>query len=244
MTAAMLDGLEVALEQAATSDLVGAVVLTGAGSAFCAGGDVKDFGAKGGEGGTADEADPARVAAQRLRQQNTVGRIHEFAKPVLASLPGAAAGAGLGLALAADLRVGCPRTLMTTAFVTIGLSGDYGTAWLLDRLVGPSRARELMFLGGRVDAERCRELGLVNELVPADELAEYTQALAARLANGPRTALRYMKQNLLAAPDIGLGPAMDAEAARHLACGVTDDHREALAAYLAKRPAVYSAAWK
>jgi 2-(1,2-epoxy-1,2-dihydrophenyl)acetyl-CoA isomerase len=153
----------------------------------------------------------------------------------VAALPGAAAGAGLGIALAADLRIGCPRTLMTTAFVTVGLSGDFGTAWLLHQIVGPARARELMFLEMRIDAARCLELGLINRVVDGDQLHEHTHALAARLASGPQPALRHMKHNLLVAERAGLLPAMDEEVPLHMACGVSEDHREAVAAFMAKR---------
>jgi 2-(1,2-epoxy-1,2-dihydrophenyl)acetyl-CoA isomerase len=214
---------------------VGALVITGSGPAFCAGGDVKGFSARGGEGGTSGQVDPAGVAAQRELQRATVGALHAFSAPVIAALPGAAAGAGLGFALAADLRIGSPRTVMATAFAKVGLSGDYGTAWLLRELVGPARAAELMFLSDRIDADTCLGLGLLNWLVPEAELRPRTAELASRLARGPRLALRSMKRNLLLAGQAGLDEAMDAEVARHKECGVTDDHREAVAAFVAKR---------
>jgi 2-(1,2-epoxy-1,2-dihydrophenyl)acetyl-CoA isomerase len=233
----MLTALARLLERLETADDVGALVITGSGSAFCAGGDVKGFSERGGEGGPSGQVDPAGVAAQRELQRATVGRLHAFARPVIAALPGAAAGAGLGLALAADLRIGSPRTVITTAFAKVGLSGDYGTAWLLRQLVGPARAAELMFLSDRVDADTCLRLGLLNWLVPEAELRARTAELAARLAGGPRLALRSMKHNLLLAGQAGLGDAMDVEVALHKECGVTDDHREAVAAFVEKREA-------
>jgi 2-(1,2-epoxy-1,2-dihydrophenyl)acetyl-CoA isomerase len=156
---------------------------------------------------------------------------------VVAALPGAAAGAGLGLALAADLRIGSPRTVITTAFARVGLSGDYGTAWLLRQLVGPARAAELMFLSDRVDADTCLRLGLLNWIVPEAELRQRTAELASRLAHGPRLALRSMKHNLLLAGQADLGEAMDVEVTLHKECGVTADHREAVAAFVEKREA-------
>jgi len=233
----MLAALARVLERLETADDVGALVITGSGPAFCAGGDVKGFSARGGEGGTSAQVDPAGVAAQRELQRATVGRLHAFARPVIAALPGAAAGAGLGFALAADLRIGSPRTVITTAFARVGLSGDYGTAWLLRQLVGPARAAELMFLSDRVDADTCLRLGLLNWLVPEAELRPRTAALASRLARGPRLALRSMKHNLLLAGQAGLGEAMDVEVALHKECGVTDDHRVAVAAFVEKREA-------
>jgi 2-(1,2-epoxy-1,2-dihydrophenyl)acetyl-CoA isomerase len=219
----MLAALARVLERLETADDVGALVITGSGPAFCAGGDVKGFSERGGEGGTSGQVDPAGVAAQRESQRATVGRLHAFA--------------GLGLALAADLRIGVPRTVITTAFARVGLSGDYGTAWLLRQLVGPSRAAELMFLSDRVDADTCLRLGLLNWIVPEAELRQRTAELASRLAHGPRLALAGMKHNLLLAGQAGLDEAMDVEVALHKECGVTDDHREAVAAFVEKREA-------
>jgi 2-(1,2-epoxy-1,2-dihydrophenyl)acetyl-CoA isomerase len=235
LSAEMLAALAQVLGELESADAVGALVITGNGPAFCAGGDVKGFSARGGEGGGADEVDPGQVAAQVEMQRATVGRLHAFAKPVIASLPGAAAGAGLGLALAADLRIGCPRTVIATAFGRVGLSGDYGTTWFLRQLIGQARAAELMFLGERADADTCLRLGLLNWLVPEDELAARTAELASRLANGPRQALAAMKRNLLIAGHASLDEAMAVEVALHKQCGITPDHKEGVAAFVARR---------
>lgn len=239
MSEAMVTALGTALAALDEDGDVGAVVITGAGSAFCAGGDVIGFNEQGGEGGTSSEVDPARVTRQQKDQRATVGRIHSMSKPVIAALPGAAAGAGVGIALAADLRVGCPRTLLATAFSAVGLSGDYGSAWLLNRLVGPAKARELLFLGDRVNSEECLRLGLVNWLVAEDELADKAAEVASALAKGPRLALRYMKRNLILADNVDLETSMDAEVALHMECGVTEDHRGAIAAFAEKRKPVF-----
>jgi len=230
--AAVLDGLE-------SADDVGAVLLTGAGQAFCAGGDVKAFAARGGEGGGTTVPREERVDRQRAVQRATTGRLHGFVKPTLAALPGAAAGAGLGLALACDLRVGCPRTVLATAFTKVGLSGDFGATWLLTRLVGPARARRLMFLGERVPAAEAEAWGLLDWVVPDDEVLPFALETAAGLAAGPREALRYVKANLLDAERLSLDGAMDREVPRHLACGVTEDHKEAVQAFVEKRAPVF-----
>jgi 2-(1,2-epoxy-1,2-dihydrophenyl)acetyl-CoA isomerase len=235
MSRAMLGALADVLPRFESADDVGALVITGAGNAFCAGGDVKDFNDRGGEGGGASEVDQAAVAAQVESQRAIVGRLHGFTKPVIASLPGAAAGAGLGIALAADLRIGSPRTVLATAFAKVGLSGDYGTTWLLRQLVGHARAAELMYLADRVDADTALRLGLLNWLVPEDELPARTGELAARLADGPRLALRNMKHNLLFGADTDLDTAMVEEVALHKACGISADHQEAVAAFVQKR---------
>jgi 2-(1,2-epoxy-1,2-dihydrophenyl)acetyl-CoA isomerase len=217
------------------SDQVGAVIITGSGPAFCAGGDVKGFNQRGGEGGGSGQVDQAATDAQVESQRATTGKLRDLPVPVIAALPGAAAGAGLGLALAADLRIGSPRAVIATAFARVGLSGDYGTTWLLRQLVGHARAAELMLLGDRVDADTCLRLGLLNWVVPEAELRSRTAEIAGRLAHGPRQALRGIKHNLLLADHASLDEAMVAEVPLHKACGVTADHREAAAAFVEKR---------
>jgi len=240
MSTPMIEHLGDLLDHADHDPEVRVLVLTGAGRVFCAGGDVRQFDEDGGEGGGAAEVDPAAVAEQVRHQERTVGRIHAFTKPIIASLPGAAAGAGLGLALAADLRIGTPRTVVTTAFATVALSGDFGVAWLLDRIVGPARARELLLLAPRLDGQSCLDLGLLNRLVPEEALVEETTLLARQLADGPRLALAHMKRNLHEVPHQTLTEAMAAEVTRHKECGLTADHVEAARAFVEKRPPVFA----
>lgn len=238
---AMLAALAETLSAFEASDDVGAVLITGAGGAFCAGGDVKGFAERGGEGGGTTEPMSERAARQQASQHATTGALHSMTKPTIASLPGAAAGAGLGLALACDLRIGCPATVIATAFARVGLSGDYGTTWLLHRLVGPSTARRLMFLGDRVNADEAKALGLIDWLIDVDQLSDFSMRTAMRLANGPRLALRQIKRNLLDAEEVGLATAMDREVLRHMECGVSEDHKEAVRAFVDKREPVFGA---
>lgn len=239
----MIKGLAAALNEMESLREVGAIVLTGAGGAFCSGGDIQAFHEQGGEGAGAAEIDRAAVEMQRRDQEETVGRIHRCRKPVLASISGAAAGAGIGLALAADLRIGSPRTVFATAFGAVGLAGDFGAAWLLDRLVGPAKARELMFLYPRIRGEECLSLGLINWLVPEDELEQRTREIASRLAAGPSHALEAMKQNLLRAPQEDLTASMYAEVPLHKATGLTDEHAAAVGAFVAKQTPSFPAGW-
>jgi 2-(1,2-epoxy-1,2-dihydrophenyl)acetyl-CoA isomerase len=239
LTVDMLAALATVLDEFERADDVGALLLTGAGRAFCAGGDVKAFAARGGEGGGTTETMPVRVARQVASQHATTGRLHEFAKPTVAALPGAAAGAGVGLALACDLRVGCPSSVIASAFGKVGLSGDYGATWLLAGLAGPARARRILFLGERVDAATALDWGLLDWVVPDAELAGFALDTAAALASGPRGALARMKANLLDAERVGLAEAMEREVPRHLECGVSDDHREAVRAFVEKREPVF-----
>ncbi len=211
------------------------VVITGAGRAFCSGGDVSGMG---GQSAPADAPRPTLEDAIRKLQhgQETLTlRLFDLAKPTIAALPGAAAGAGLSIALACDLRVAAKSAFVTTAFANIGLSGDYGGSWLLTRLVGIARAKELYFTGRRVGADEGLALGIFNEVVADDELMARTRALAESIAAGPPIALRYMKENLNRAVGVDLRSALALEADRMVRCTRTDDHREAVAAFMAKR---------
>ena len=232
----MLAGLATTLARVEADDAVGAVVLTGAGGAFCAGGDVKGFA----------ERSPGApgASAQRLQQASqraTSGRLWRMPKPTVAVLPGAAAGAGLSLALACDLRYAASSAVLTTAFARVALAGDYGSAWFLVRLVGPAKARELLYLSPRLSADDALRLGLVNAVVPPDALEREALAVAHRLANGPRTALASMKENVALALTTPLDEYMDVEVARHLATFATDDHAEAARAFVEKRDPVFGA---
>jgi 2-(1,2-epoxy-1,2-dihydrophenyl)acetyl-CoA isomerase len=230
----MLEGLAQSLGDLEESPDVGAVVLTGASGAFSAGGDVKAFAEQGGAGGRAGTVDE-RIQQQRAMQHATVGRLRAMSTPTIASLPGAAAGAGLGLALACDLRVGCARTVITTAFGKVGLSGDYGTAWLLNAIVGPSRARRLMFVSERLTGAEAHAQGLLDWLVADEDLESTTLDIARSIAAGPRDAHAAMKANLLDAATHDLASAMDIEVVRHLRCAASDEHREAVQAFVEKR---------
>ncbi|MGB3438842.1 MAG: enoyl-CoA hydratase-related protein [Actinophytocola sp.] len=235
----MLTALADVLAVVADADDVRALLLTGAGKAFCAGGDVKAFAARGGEGGGTTVPHEERITRQQALQRATTGRLHAFPKPTVAALPGAAAGAGLGLALACDLRIGQPGTVFATAFGKVGLSGDYGATWLLSRLAGPARARRAMFLGERIDAGTAERWGLLDWVVDAEVLAGFALDTAAELAAGSPESLAAMKQNLLDAEHHDLAAAMDREVPRHLACGVTENHKEAVRAFVEKRPPVF-----
>ena len=231
----MLAGLIRALDEVELADDVGCIVLTGAGGAFCAGGDVKNMAEGGGGGGRGPSLDE-RIHGQRVSQRRTSGRIYELPKPVIASLPGAAAGAGLSLALACDLRIASEQALITTAFARVGFSGDYGGTYFLTQLVGAAKARELYYLSERIDAKEAERLGLINRVVPAASLEEETLPLARRLANGPTVAYRYMKENInRALGGASLGECLDLEATHHVHTGLTEDHREAAKAFVEKR---------
>lgn len=216
----------------------GAILLTGAGRAFCAGGDVSGMGSNRGKDGEAPKAPPTvdeAVAALIQKQETLTLRMAELDKPIVAALPGPAAGAGLSIALAADLRVMADDTFVTTAFRNIGLSGDYGSSWFLTRLVGPAVAKELLMTARRIPAEECLRLGIVNRIVPFEDLAATARDLALELANGPRGALRYMKRNVNRAVLGDLRESLSAEAEGMVRSVRTADHKEAVRAFMEKR---------
>jgi 2-(1,2-epoxy-1,2-dihydrophenyl)acetyl-CoA isomerase len=157
-------------------------------------------------------------------------------KPVIAALPGAAAGAGFALALACDLRIAAENAVLLTSFARVGFSGDYGGSFFATQLVGAAKARELYYLSERVSAQEALRLGLVNRVVPASELEKATRELALRLANGPTVAYRYMKENInRAASGADVLECLDLEATHHVHTGLTEDHREAARAFVEKR---------
>ena len=239
MSGGMTAGLSQALEYAETSPDVRAVVVTGAGGAFCAGGDVKGM-ASGGEGGGRAATLDERIHAQRLNQRATAGRMHLMPKPVLASLPGPAAGAGLALALAADMRIMADKAFITSAFAKVAFSGDYGGSYFLAQLVGQGKAREIYFLSDRVSSEECLTLGIANQVVAAEELESATLALAKRLAEGPPVAYRYMKENFnRIAQGASAIDCLDLEATHHVHAGLTEDHQNAARAFVEKTQPVF-----
>jgi len=219
---------------AASEPAVGALLLTGAGSAFCAGGDVKAMG-RATEGGAVVPTLEQQFQEMRARHHEIAGALRRLRKPTLAALPGAAAGAGMAIALACDLRVAAESAFLSTAYARIGLSGDYGIAWLLTRIVGPARARELMLTAERVGAAQAERIGLVNRVVADDALQTDSFAWAAQLARGPQVAFAYIKDNLDEALDIDHATAIDREADRLLKARTTADHREAVRAFAEKR---------
>jgi 2-(1,2-epoxy-1,2-dihydrophenyl)acetyl-CoA isomerase len=234
----MLQALGRVLAELEVDEDVGCVVLTGAGGAFCAGGDVKAMAEGGGAGGR--RSLDAAIHRQRANQRATAGRLWEMATPTIAALPGPAAGAGLSLALACDLRYLADTAFLTTAFAGVALAGDYGGTWFLTRLVGAAKARELYFFSERVPADEARRLGLANDVFPADRLEDEVLARARRLADGPRVALRSMKENLNRAVHADLGECLDLEATLHILSSRTEDHREAATAFVEKRSPRFS----
>ena len=242
LSEALTPALRRTVARFAAADEVGAVVVTGAGSAFCAGGDVKGMARSRGALGDAKPRGVEEAAADlRHRQRTLTGALVAMRKPTVAALPGPAAGAGLALALACDIRFAARSAFVSTGYARVGLTGDYGINWLLTRLVGTGRARELMFTAARVDAETCERYGLVNRVFDDDALMAETMAFARRLAAGPRAALAGIKDNLDRASSGDFLSALDGEAEVLVRAARTADHREAVRAFVEKRPPRFGA---
>ncbi|MAI56019.1 MAG: enoyl-CoA hydratase [Gammaproteobacteria bacterium] len=243
---ALSDHLTPALRQTLleleTNRNVGCILITGSGDAFCAGGDI---GGMGGNASTNKEVSERPTAEERVRtlihkQETLTLRLADHAKPTIAALPGVAAGAGLCIALACDIRVACQSAFVTTAYRNIGFSGDYGGSWLLTQLVGPSKAKELFFTGRRVQSDEALELGIFNQVFEDAAFENEALAMAKQIASGPPIAIAFMKEHINRAVTGDLRSNLAMEADRLIRCAATSDHKEAVKAFMEKRTPVFT----
>ncbi|SEM84458.1 enoyl-CoA hydratase [Bradyrhizobium sp. OK095] len=232
----MVAGLVEAARRAADDPEVRAVLFKGAGGSFCVGGDVKSMAA-----GRAPL--PFEVKMANLRRGMEVSRIlHQMPKPVVAQLDGAAAGAGLSMALSCDLRIASESCKITTAFAKVGFSGDYGGTYFLTQLIGSARARELYLTSPVLTAKEAHAIGMVTKVVPDAEIDAAAHELALSLAQGPSIALGFIKRNINNAEHLALEDCFDGEAIHHTRCSDTEDHKEAAKAFVEKRKPAFKGA--
>ncbi len=243
---ALSDHLTPALRQTLldleTKREVGCILITGSGDAFCAGGDI---GGMGGNASKDEEVSERPTAEERVRalihkQETLTLRLADHAKPTIAALPGVAAGAGLCIALACDIRVACRSAFVTTAYRNIGFSGDYGGSWLLTQLVGPSKAKELFFTGRRVQSDEALALGIFNNVFEDASFENEALAMAKQIASGPPIAIGFMKEHINRAVTGDLRSNLAMEADRLIRCAATSDHKEAVKAFMEKRTPVFT----
>lgn len=241
MSGEMMTAMNEAIPRLAADPEVRCVVLTGAGGAFCAGGDVKGFANDARPAAGGDQPSPSlEQSVQGLRYGMELSRfLHEMPKPTLAIIPGAAAGAGLSLALACDLRFALDTAKITTAFSKIGASGDYGGSYFLPYLVGAAKARELYFTADVISGQQAFEMGLVSKVASAAEFEAESKAYAQYLAGLPTVAIGYMKKNLNAAQHGSLSDVFDLEAMHMMRCFMTEDHKNAAKAFVNKEVPVF-----
>ncbi|MBW4719270.1 enoyl-CoA hydratase-related protein [Saccharothrix obliqua] len=231
-TTALKERLLAAVREASADESVRAVVITGAGRAFCAGQDLKEH------VGLLESGDPQPLATVERHYNPLVKAVVAMPKPVLAAVNGTAAGAGASLAYACDLRIAAESAKFLMAFANVGLSADTGASWTLPRLIGHGRAMEMMLLAQPVGAEEALRIGMVNRVVPDGEALPAALELARALAAGPTTAYAKIKEAMAFSGE--LAAALEVEARTQAEAGATADHREAVAAFVAKRPAVFT----
>ncbi|MGE0132344.1 MAG: enoyl-CoA hydratase [Blastocatellales bacterium] len=213
---------------------IGAIVVTGAGRAFCAGGDVSKM-----ADGMASEGDAPKTLEEQidgLRQaQELSWLLYNSPKVTIAAVNGHAMGAGLGVCLSCDLRIASDQAKFGTAYAKVGFGGDFGTTWLLAHYAGAPKAKELFFLSEVIDAAEAHRIGLINRVVAHDSLSQQAAEIASRIAHGPLTSYRYMKANVNLAATTDFRTMLDREAETHLRCGMTEDHKEGVRAFIEKR---------
>jgi 2-(1,2-epoxy-1,2-dihydrophenyl)acetyl-CoA isomerase len=209
---------------------IGAIVVTGAGRAFCAGGDVSMMAREGDDPRTLEQQIDALRQAQELSWL-----LYNSPKVTIAAVNGHAMGAGLGVCLACDLRIASDQARFGTAYANVGFGGDFGTTWLLARYAGAPKAKELFFLSEIIGATEAHRIGLVNRVVPGECLSSQVAEIARRIARGPLTSYRYMKANVNLAATTDFRAMLDREAETHLRCGMTEDHKEGVRAFMEKR---------
>jgi 2-(1,2-epoxy-1,2-dihydrophenyl)acetyl-CoA isomerase len=227
LTVPMKVAMRETLESLAADRAVRAVILTGAGRAFCAGQDLAER----------DEPDAAPLEVEVRERYNPIIRaLRSMGQPVIAAVNGVAAGAGASIAFACDLRIAAEEARFVLAFGRIGLVPDSGATWFLPRLVGPAKAAELALVGDAIDAAEALRLGLVSRVVPGDRLMDETRELAGRLAEGAPLALALTKTALQRSMTLDLDEALEGEAKLQGIAGASADHAEGLAAFREKRP--------
>jgi 2-(1,2-epoxy-1,2-dihydrophenyl)acetyl-CoA isomerase len=235
LSAEMIEQTIATLEKFAIDPAVGCIVVTGAERGFCAGGDVTAM--------NAGQGAPLSFEQKLDRQRNghrLSGLLYSIPKVTIAAVNGAAAGAGLSIALACDLRIASDKSKFTTAFAKVGFGGDFGITWPLTRILGEAKAKELLFLSDVLTPDQALALGLINRVVPHDQLLTAARDWATRIAHGPQVSFRYMKENVRLASQQDYQSMLDREAWTHLRCGETEDHREGARAFVEKRAPKFS----
>lgn len=227
LSTGMFEDLIEILGQIAKNDAVRVVVLTGEGRAFCAGGDLQEMKA-------GFEDNYGFYKHMELANQFTVA-LAELPKPVIAAINGAATGAGMNIALAADIAIATDKTKFSEIFGNVGLAPDVGGTYLLPRVVGRAKAKEIIMTYRMVSAQEALDLGIVNQVVPAEELEATVQALAKRIAQGPTFALALGKSIINRSFELDIRTALDMECMAQALAGNTQDHKEGVAAFFEKR---------
>ena len=223
-----------AITKAAADDGIRVLIITGAGRGFCSGGDVKSMS----ERAQAPEAQPASDRYAPMRDR-VVLAMRDCPKPIIAAVNGPAAGAGMNLALACDMRIASTAAKFSQAFVKRGLPPDWGGTYFLPRIVGVAKACELIFTGESIDATKALELGIVNAVVAPEALLDEAHKLARRIADGPPVAIALAKRAIYRSEQVDLRGALEFETFAQNVCRETEDAKEGIKAFLEKRPPMF-----
>ncbi len=230
LTPKLREELIEALKEAERDEQIDGIILTGAGKAFCAGGDIEKFAKR------IKEEDQPKKRITSIDRFGAWGvEIAKIDKPIIAAINGVAAGAGISIALLCDLRIASDQAKFILAFVRMGLVPDVGLTYLLPRTIGMGKALELFYTAGKLDAREAYGVGLVNKIVPHEKLMEEAMAMASRIAKGPRVALRLIKRAVFRELVSSLQEQTEFEGLMQNICFVTDDHREGVKAFFEKR---------
>ena len=236
----MEEEMGLAIKELGDDDSIGVVVITGAGRAFSAGADVSEL--PGNESSNSSNGrgnNPEEIRRNFRKAMDIVLGVHRMQKPVIGMINGVAAGAGFDLACACDLRVGTPKSRFLAAFIRVGLFPGWGGMWLYAKTLGIPKAAELVFTGDFLQADEAYRLGMLNKLVPEEELEATTMEMARKIADGPPIALRLSKMMLYKALGMDLETAMQMSAALETITLTSEDHVEGVAAFREKRKAIY-----
>ncbi len=233
-TLAMIDAWADRLEECAAREDVHAVLVTGAGKAFCSGGDIDELMKQGQESGPQERKDELVGHVHRIPRQ-----LDKMDKPVIAAINGAATGAGLDLALMCDLRYAAHSAKFAETYVKLALMPGAGGAYFLPRLVGRARALEMLWTGDFIDAAEAERIGLINKALPDDELMVHARGMAERLADGPKQSIRAIKRAVRAGESADMSTSLDIGATGYGILAMGEDHIEAVDAFLEKRPAKF-----
>jgi 2-(1,2-epoxy-1,2-dihydrophenyl)acetyl-CoA isomerase len=230
LNADLVLALNAALNRVEADTEINVVVLAGAGRAFCAGGDLAVIG-KGRQENDLTQLEPILRAGMEA-----VLKIRTMRQPVIAAVHGAAAGAGMNIALAADIRIASDDAMFGQNFAKVGLFPDYGGTFFLPRLVGAAKAAELFYTGEMIDAAEALRIGVVNRVVPLAQLETETRALAHKIANGPNVPIRAVKQTLFGREKEELTALLNTEVEQQMKCFSSEDCSEGIRAFFEKRP--------
>ena len=231
----MIDASCDALESFADNPDIGCIIVTGAERGFCAGGDVQVMN----EGKGRELSFEDKLNRQR-KSHRLSGLLYTIPKVTIAAINGAAAGAGMAIALACDLRIASEKSKLTTAFAKVGFGGDFGITWPLTRIVGEGKAKELLFLSDILSPTEALNLGLVNKVIGHENFMNEVREYASKIAKGPQVSYRYMKENVRLSSEQDYLSLLDREAWTQLRCGETDDHKEGARAFVEKRAPLFS----